>query len=182
VAIVCWCGDLAQGERVLKPLRTFGPPVVDWVDHIAYGQLTARMPELGPRLGQQAAIGPSYNYWRGGSFPDLTAGAIEQIAAAIEGAAGGCSIGLGHFMHGRICRVPTGETPLYRSEGHLTYFANASWGDPGAADARMAWVDRSRAGLQRFSTTGAYINYLSDDTDSAVESFLREKLRTSGAD
>ena len=27
--LVCYCGDLSQGERVIAPLRKFGPPLVD---------------------------------------------------------------------------------------------------------------------------------------------------------
>ena len=29
VVVCCWCGDLEEGERVLRPLKSFGSPVLD---------------------------------------------------------------------------------------------------------------------------------------------------------
>jgi len=91
-----------------------------------------------------------------------------QIAAALDQAPSGCSLGFGHYMHGQICRVPANATPLIRTPGELTYFFNASWSDPRRADAAMEWVKRSRAALDPFSKNGAYINYLSTDDPAAV--------------
>jgi hypothetical protein len=38
---VCYCGDLDAGEKVLKPLRSFGPRVVDAVRPIPYVEMQA---------------------------------------------------------------------------------------------------------------------------------------------
>jgi FAD/FMN-containing dehydrogenase len=47
VAIACWSGDATDGEAALKPLRSFGSPLADWIDKVAYARLTSRMPEVG---------------------------------------------------------------------------------------------------------------------------------------
>src|SRR5262249_29905805 len=39
---VCWSGDSAEGERVLAPLRAFGPPAADAIGTVAYAHLTDR--------------------------------------------------------------------------------------------------------------------------------------------
>jgi hypothetical protein len=30
MVIVCWAGDVEEGEEFIKPLRQFGNPVADW--------------------------------------------------------------------------------------------------------------------------------------------------------
>ncbi|HYL77914.1 MAG TPA: FAD-binding oxidoreductase [Bryobacteraceae bacterium] len=172
VAIVCWSGDAAQGSRVLQPLRSFDSPVADWIDDVAYAHLTDRVAEVGSLLSRaqpQQQRGPGYGYWRGGSLRELSGAAADQIAAAIEHAPGGSSLGLGHFMHGQVCRVEPGATPLIRTAGQITYFFNTGWGDPRLADDRMEWVNRCCNAMKPFSSRGAYINYLSADDPAAVE-------------
>ena len=107
VAIACWIGDATDGERVLKPLRSFGSPLADWIDKVAYARLTSRMSEVGSllRRAPSQSSGPRCNYWRGGSLREVINASAEQIAAFIEQAPDGCSVGLGHFMHGQVCRV-----------------------------------------------------------------------------
>jgi FAD/FMN-containing dehydrogenase len=180
VVITCWCGGTAQGEAVLKPLRSFGSPLADWIGPVPYARLTSRMSEVGPLLGlgQPQSSGPGYNYWRGGSLHQINSACAEQIAAAIGSAPAGCSFGVGHYMHGRVCQVARHETPLIRTAGQVTYFINASWNDPNRSQAHMQWVDRSWAAMKTFSSGGAYINYLSVDEQTAVqESYLENYSR-----
>jgi FAD/FMN-containing dehydrogenase len=171
VAIACWSGDAAAGEAALKPLRSFGVALADWIDKVAYARLTSRMPEVGSLLGltQPQASGPPCNYWRGASLRELSNASAEQIAAFIDQAPDGCSVGLGHYMHGQVCRVAQDATPLIRTAGQLTCFFNASWADPNLGEGCMRWVDRSSAAIRNLSSGGAYINYLSTDNQPAVK-------------
>jgi FAD/FMN-containing dehydrogenase len=171
IAITCWSGDATEGEAVLKPLRSFGSPLADWIDKVAYARLTSRMSEVGSLLGraQSQSSGPGFSYWKGGSLRELSNASTEQIAAFIEQAPDGCSVGLGHYMHGQVCRVAQDVTPLIRTAGQATYFFNASWTDSNRGEGSMRWVDRSWAAIRSFSTDGAYINYLSADNQPAVK-------------
>jgi FAD/FMN-containing dehydrogenase len=172
VAIACWSGDATEGERVLKPLRSFGASIADWLDHVAYAHLTDRVSEVGSLINRaqaQQLRGPAYSYWRGGSLGELSNASADAIAAALERAPGGASLGLGHYMHGQVCRIQPDAAPLLRAAGQVTYFFNAAWGDPRLAGANMEWVNRSRAAMQPLSTTGAYVNYLSTDDQAAVQ-------------
>src|SRR5215472_17436345 len=44
--VVCWSGPIDEGERVLRPLRDFGPPIADGVELIPYRELQS-MPDAG---------------------------------------------------------------------------------------------------------------------------------------
>ncbi len=175
---VCWSGDTTEGHRVLRPLREFGPPVADAIGSVSYAHLTDRPgPEFSVRVfGPPPAVAPpagvTYDYWKGSSLEELRDHAIEQIASAIGNSSRGMSIGIGHYMHGQICRVPDGATPLTRSSGQFTYFLDANWRNPARAEAAMAWVDDSWSAMRRFSTPG-YVNYLSSNSEESVRATYR---------
>jgi FAD/FMN-containing dehydrogenase len=172
----CWSGDLAEGERVLRPLRAFGPPVADAIATVPYAHLTDRAsPDFsarvfGPPPAAAAAQAPAvtYDYWKGGCLSDLSNEAIAQLLAPMASASRGMSIGLGHYMHGAICRVPPEATPLIRTAGQFTYFVDASWRSATRAEAAMAWVDQTWAAMRPWWSAGTYVNYLSRDDDDAV--------------
>jgi FAD/FMN-containing dehydrogenase len=170
----CWSGDPSEGERVLRPLRMFGPPVADAIGMVPYARLTDRPgPAFGARVFGPPPIaappgGATYDYWKGGSIEDLSDQVIDRAAAMIRGASRGMSMGLGHYMHGEICRVSGNATPLPRTAGQFTYFFDANWRDPAQAAAAMGWVDESMSALRPFSSAGTYINYLSSDGSEAV--------------
>jgi hypothetical protein len=175
----CWSGDPAEGERVLRPLRTFGPPVADAIGSVPYARLTDRPgPEFGARVfgpppTTAPLVGQTFDYWRGGSLDSLSDGAIEQLDLAIQGASRGMSMGLGHYMHGQICQVSMDSTPLPRSAGQFTYFFDANWRDPARADIAMRWVNDASSAMRPWSSAGTYVNYLSTDSDDAVRAAYR---------
>lgn len=178
LCMVCWSGDTTEGERVLRPLREFGPPVADAISPVSYAHLTDRpSPEFSARVfGPPPAVAPftgiTYDYWKGGSLKELKDHAIEQVVSAFANSARGMSIGIGHHMHGQICRVPNGATPLTRTSGQFTYFLDANWRNPARAEAAMAWVDESWSAMQHVSSTG-YVNYLSSDSEKSVQATYR---------
>src|SRR5215831_11656909 len=116
VAMVCWSGAL-EGARVLRALRAFGPPEKDLVDTVGYLHLLDRFPQLGSLLGPPPPRDrqrPPSIYWRGGSLRALSHAAADQLAAIAQIAPPGSSIGVGHLMHGQVCRVAPDATPLPR--------------------------------------------------------------------
>jgi FAD/FMN-containing dehydrogenase len=176
---VCWSGDPAEGERVLRPLRAFGPPVADAIGSVPYAHLTDRPgPEFSARVFGPPPVtappaGQIFDYWRGGSLDTLDDGAIAQVDSAIQGASRGMSMGLGHYMHGQICQVAADATPLPRTDGQFTYFFDANWRDPARADVAMRWVNDAASAMRPWASAGTYVNYLSSDSDDAVRAAYR---------
>jgi len=170
----CWSGDPAEGQRVLAPLRAFGPPAADAIGTVAYAHLTDRPSgdfwarAFGAPPTGAPPVGAVFDYWKGGSVDELTDRAIELIVTALETASRGMSIGLGHYIHGQVARVSAAETPLPRRAGQMTYFFDANWRDAARADAAIDWVDQSWAVMQGQSSRSTYVNYLSRADDEAV--------------
>src|SRR5262249_47539962 len=68
---VCHCGVIEAGERVVQPLRAFGPPLIDGIT-------------LKPYVSHQTMFDAAQpagrsNYWRTAYLTDLTDAAIEAI-------------------------------------------------------------------------------------------------------
>src|SRR5215831_15543320 len=69
--IPCYCGDIAEGQRVLEPLRKFGKPAVDTIQPMPFPVM-------------QSLLGPSFpdgnhNYWKSTLQPELSNDAITAI-------------------------------------------------------------------------------------------------------
>jgi hypothetical protein len=94
--------------------------------------------------------------------------AAVQIVSSVLSAPPGWSIGLGHFIHGRAGRVTAQESSLPRRPRQFTYFVDVGWWNPELADTAMGWVNQSHAAMQRYSSAGTYIDYLSSDTVADV--------------
>ena len=168
VAIVCYAGDEQKAETILKPLRTFGT-LADTIGRFRYPLFTNPPPEVLRQFERPPGEtqGPYNSYWKGASLSDWSDEAVNALVAARDGAMGDWSIGLGHYMHGAICRVDEAATPLIRREGSYSYFFNTGWRGSSESGAHMAWVDDSIVNLAKYSHA-AYINYLSSNSEVDV--------------
>jgi len=184
LATACWSGNPAEAERVLRPLREFGPPVADAMRVVSLNHLIDRPgPDFGRRLFGDGITPPPaavpkggrwHDYWRGGSLEQLSDEAAAQIASALSDAPQGWSIGLGHYFHGRVIQISHLESCLPRKAGQLTYFFDVGWWDPALAEAAMGWVNKCHAAMQPYSSSATYINYLSSNNLTDVRASYGE--------
>jgi hypothetical protein len=160
-AMACWSGEIEKGLQALQPLRRFAKPVADTIEVTPWSGFLSHMPE------RPAPGGPN-TYWRGNTLAAFSDTAIDQLKSALDTPPPGWQLGMGHFMHGRICRGKSSATPMLRKAGTSTQFISTSWTDARDAERSIQWVDETWAGLQRSSSSGTYANYLSDNSESAV--------------
>ena len=74
-----WCGPLDEGERALRPLRSFGTPIEDVVEVMDYCALQQVIDERFP-AGRQ-------HYWKSNFLTDLSDEAIDVMLRLRGGAA-----------------------------------------------------------------------------------------------
>ena len=175
-ALTCWSGVPREGEAAIAALRAASTLTADTVETVPLRGLFGRMPKREPSTAREASatasprpdVGPTDIYWRGGTVAKLSDDVIREMASAIDRAPRGWQLGIGHYMHGAVCRVATEATPLIRREGQAMYFLSASWDERGDAVAPMRWVDDSWTSIESVSRTPTYVNYLSVGTPEAV--------------
>src|SRR4029079_4011005 len=98
----CSGADLDEGERVLAPLRAFGPPVAD---------LVARMPYLAMQQMLDAAAGYGVrSYWQSHFLRELPDDAIDTFARFAECCTSPRTFAILEHAHGAVARVAPDAT------------------------------------------------------------------------
>jgi hypothetical protein len=161
ISALCWCGELAAGERVLAPLRRFGSPLAEHLGPMPY-------------LVWQHALDPSappgrYHYWKTANFASLEDATIDILAAAAaELPSAQSEIHVQH-MGGAVARIAPEETAF--SNRSTPYFVNLVGITPSVAE-----FERLRDGVRALharvapqALPGLLPNFSNQD-DGAVES------------
>jgi FAD/FMN-containing dehydrogenase len=149
---VCWSGDPAEGELALRPLRSFAPAMMDTVKVQGYAGFANDSPVA--RFNNM--------FLRGGEFDGLNDKVIDTLAGVIaKGGPKDCAVGVLHYMHGALCRVPAGDTPLIRTEDHILYSIVAPWEGMVRAQDKVDWALATAETLKAVNSQQTYVNYLS---------------------
>jgi hypothetical protein len=150
VALVgCWCGDPADGQAALEPLRALGP-AVDLFGPMPYPALQGML-DAGAPHGLR-------NYFRGGFVADLS---DDVIAVVLEHGAvmpGPMSQIHLHQMGGAVGRVGTGTSSFSGRAAGYTYNLIGTWTDPAEDAMRIAGVRAASAAMVPLSL-GSYVNF-----------------------
>lgn len=181
VAMVFYSGNERDAERVLAPLRAFGPPLADNLKKQDYGRVGLMTPSVSQFFtpvnlniaGEKKEPGL---YWQGKSVSSLTETAISNIVESVNNAPKGWAFGLGHVMRGAVTRVEPGSTPLNRPLHSTTVHFDIGWSHKSQAMDRIKWVDESIAALSNSSSEFDYINYMSSDNPDRVKAAYGENF------
>jgi FAD/FMN-containing dehydrogenase len=165
--IPVWCGDLAEGARVLAPLRAVGEPIADLVRPVPYRTLQS--------LLDTSASPGNASYWRSHRLPDLSDAVIDLIAGRIASVTSPMSLLNGWVIGGAVSRVAPDATAVGPRPPGFELRMIANW-RPGDSDERhRAWV---RAGWEslRPHSTGQFAAFLSDEGTAGVRVAYGDRL------
>jgi len=149
-------GPVDEGERVLAPARTFGPPVADLVQPMPY---VARQTILDAGFAEHGV----QRYWKSGFAKKLSDDLIDVL---VEGAA--------HFpsalssiacypIHGAAIRVAPEATAYALREAFWDVNAVAQWLAPAESDQHITWARQLWAQIEPRTTGTAYTNHMAGD-------------------
>ena len=154
-----YIGSVDEGERLLRPLREFGPPIADLIQPIPYADHRALYDSGNPKGWR--------NYWKSSLLTTLTDGTIDAMVRAFEKAPSkgpGVSVFLEAFG-GAVGRVPSGTTAFPHRDAAYDLAITANWQDPAQDAIHRAWVRESWQTLRPHGSEGVYVNYLDEETD-----------------
>ena len=164
--IACWAGPIADGERVLKPLRDAAPVVAEHVGAMPYPALNSAFDGLYPP-------GDLQHYWKANFVRELT---DEAIAAHLEhGPKVPVVNSTVHIypINGACHRVAPDETAFaYRDATFATVIAGM-WPDPADNEANIAWVRDYYDAVAPLSEEGGYVNFMSGDDQDRIRANYR---------
>ena len=151
--------DLAAGERLLAPMRAFGPPAADLIAPRSYGETYMMLtPPLPPGVAWHDT---AYTLER----PSDRA-LDELVSVALDRPTPLTQIVI-HQFHGAAARVAPDATAFALRKEHYAV-ANIGMWMGGTGEAETLWTWHARARMAPYASGGVYVNFLGDEGERAV--------------
>jgi FAD/FMN-containing dehydrogenase len=167
--VLCYCGKLEEGERILASLRKFGKPVADVIQPMPYAVLQSMLDEAAP-AGIQ-------NYWKSTYISGLSDDAIDTILSFGNTITSPFSAIHIHQLGGAMRRIGDDATAFSHRDAPFVLNFVSAWRDPSENDMHVKWTRDAFNAMKKFAT-GAYVNFLGDEgADRVKEAYEEEKYR-----
>jgi len=154
ILVAFYAGDMADGERVLEPLRAFGTPIADAISPHQYKEFQQ---SFDPLLEHGAR-----NYWKSHNFAKLS---DEAIDIAVDYAAN-LPTDLSEIFFGQIGgateRVDPDAMAYPHRETRYMMNVHTRWEDPTMDDDCIQWARRFFEAMAPHATGGVYVNFISE--------------------
>jgi FAD/FMN-containing dehydrogenase len=168
-----YAGDIADGEKVLAPMRSFGRPLAD-LFHPAPYNVAQRMADFlwPPGL---------HGYWKSRYLKDLSDGAIDVIAEHFARVPSKHTVVvLEYYGRSALQDVPDAATAFGHRNWPYNIVVTSAWADPVDSSRNIAWTRDLFDALRPFTATAAYVNYVGEANEeelaSAYGAEKRERL------
>ncbi|MFC8516831.1 FAD-binding oxidoreductase [Streptomyces sp. NPDC057257] len=147
-----WCGDIAEGRRVIDRFDALGKPLAGRVCPQEYAAV------LG--MFDQVVVDGRHNEVATRWLPELTDEAVESIVDAAATATSPYSGMYVHHFHGAASRVPAGDTAFALRRDHLLVEIGAAWDPARPAAPHRRWAHQVSAAFAGHALPGGYPNLL----------------------
>ncbi len=150
----CYTGDLEAGEKVLKPLRSFGSPVADHFQRMPY---TAFQKAL-----DWWAVPEQQHYWKSSFMRELPDPALDvMVDFGTRKPSSGSGFGV-ELMHGAMQRVPADATAFAHRDARYNFLLLGHWDSPARNESCLRWVREFWDAMRPSLDAGVYVNYMSE--------------------
>jgi FAD/FMN-containing dehydrogenase len=155
----CYCGALAEGEKVLKPLRTFGSPVVDALSPMSYVQIQSMFEPFFPP-GRR--VYTKSNFLRG-----LSDEAIHTMVEFVAKSPSPHTFApfIEHW-NGAATRVAPTDTAFPHRQYEWNFLAWSMWTEPTEDEKNVQWTRECWEAMRPFLVAGSYGNYVTDEGEA----------------
>jgi hypothetical protein len=160
--VLCYSGPLAEGERLLKPLRTFGPPLIDQIGPIPYTAAQQLIDGFYPS-GLQ-------NYWKSSFLNKISDEAIDTMVDFCSRRPSPMCHGLiEHQLGGAVSRADRDATAFAHRDVEYSFMALGVCATPVEVEKCAQWARDFWAAMQPSSTGAVYVNYLGGESDEGPD-------------
>lgn len=160
----CYNGPMDEGEEVLRPLKEFGPPIMDQIGPLPYMAVQTMLDEALPR-GRNYYVKASLIQEIGADLTDII---VERFAAATSPFSTIILQQLGNAAN----RVGKDATAFSHRDARYDCFAISGWDGPADPEAHIRWA-REFHDLTRPYSSGVYVNHIIEQ--DAVKSAYRDE-------
>jgi FAD/FMN-containing dehydrogenase len=157
---MCYSGDIAEGERVMAPLRAQGRPVADVVaphPYVAWQTILDPLLTSGER-----------NYWKSHDFIELSDGLIDVFLQYAQRLPDPQSEIAFAQLGGAVGRVADDATAYTHRNANFVLNVHGRWSDPGKDAKCIAWARDLFNAAGPYATGGVYVNFLTGEEGDRV--------------
>jgi len=159
---LCYNGPIAEGERVVKPLRTFRPLLIDQIGPMPYTS------------AQQLIDGfyPSglHNYWKSSFLKEVSGGVIDtMVSYCAKRPTPMCHGLIEHQLGGAVSRIDRDATAFNFRDVEYSFMSLGQCATPADTESIVRWASDFWKAMQPYSTGGVYVNYLGDEADEGAD-------------
>jgi FAD/FMN-containing dehydrogenase len=161
VIAVCYNGSLDAGERVLRPVREFGPPVADQIRPMAYR-------EVQTQLDAAAVRGRRY-YFKSSFMRSISDDAIDALIDRFANVPSPHTLVFFQQLGNAANRISAPETAFSQRDALCEWGCQSSWVDPAADGMNIGWTRALAEAMQPFSSGGAYITQMGVEAEEGAD-------------
>jgi hypothetical protein len=159
--VVCYNGSLDAGEKVLRPLRAFGPPLADQISPMPYCQVQT--------LLDAATVRGRRYYLKSNMMQRISDGAIDTLLERFATIPSPLSFVFFEPMGNAANRVDATATAFSHGDALCEWGCLSSWLDPAADGVNIQWTRALAEAMRPFTTGSDYVNQIGLETDEGAE-------------
>jgi FAD/FMN-containing dehydrogenase len=153
-------GDLAEGERLIEPVRHFGD---------AYGEHIGPTPFAGWQQGFDPLLTPgARNYWKSHNFAELSDGAIDTVIEYTDTLPSPqCEIFIA-LLGGQANRVAEDATAYAHRNVKFVMNVHGRWGESAKDGECVSWSRDFFEAARPFAMGGVYVNFMTEEETNRI--------------
>ncbi len=155
---VCYHGPLAEGERLIAPVRRFGPPEVDHIQPMAYTELQSMF---------DAVVPPRHQYYEKAHFlREISNDTIDIVVDHFARVPSPLSLPFFQQTGGAVQR---GHTAYAHRDALYNLILIAQWMDAGESEVHVRWTRELWQALRPYATGGIYVNDMGREEEDGAD-------------
>jgi hypothetical protein len=157
----CYCGDLAEGERHIAPLRSFGTPLMDAIQPMPFPVMQTIFDAAVPD-GQQ-------NYWKSAFLRELSDDAIDAVVQYANRATSPLTAVLIEQYGGAASRVAVPETAFAQRQTQYDLGILTQWADRADSERHIKWTREFWEAMTPYGSGAYLLNFLGEESDATIK-------------
>jgi FAD/FMN-containing dehydrogenase len=158
---VCYNGDISAGEKVLRPLREFGPPLVDDIRPRAYREVQTLL-DANAQRGRR-------NYIKSSFMQTIGDAAIDTLIEHFATVPSPLTFTFFQQLGNAVNRVPPDATAFSHRDALCEWGCLSIWLDATQDDRNIRWTRALAEGMQPFTTGRGYVNQMGSEAVESAE-------------
>jgi hypothetical protein len=152
IPVAVYAGNVAEGERLVQPLRGLGTPLIDLSGPIPWTAVQSMFDPFLPK-------GDFHYYWKSLYLDGLGDEVVDHLVKCADSRPSPNSFVILLQFGGAMSRVKPEDTAFGRRDMPYLLELDSTWPDPKNSQRNIAWTRQMWADSQRYSTGGLYLNF-----------------------